>query len=831
MPPLDIAAIRAATDIVTLIGRYVELKPAGAEFEALCPFHEERTPSFKVSPAKQIFACFGCGEKGDAFDFLQAHLSIGLREAAAIITGNPAPIPADRPKAARTKAPERRTFAAPDGSRPDMRTRLGDPVATWDYCDQSGALLGVVARFESGGKKTIRCWSWGQFPGDAPQWECRHFATPRPLYGLPRLASKKPGARVILVEGEKTSDAAAILFPANPVLTWPGGAGSVQHVDFSPLAGRDVVLIPDCDPAGVQAMERAAALLYAAGAQSVNGVSPEFLTDGTPAPAGWDLADALAAGWSSADATAWARERMTVYPVPGAEKAPTSDAPAPVVSEPASVPESPGESVIVPMPVSVRPDRPESPDPPQLGVVDGNTIRKPIRREIEAEAALPPEYSEDALAEAFTQSVGEVWRSIPASRVWLKWDGNRWIVDESEAINHVLRIFCRQRAADARDVTLAGRQRMVSVKMGKAIADMVRSDPRHATVTDDWDADDWRLGVPGGSIDLRTGQCEGPKLDYLISRSTSVAPAPGPHPLWDQVVSRASNGDPEYARFLQKWAGLTLSGDTSQEAFLFLHGKGGSGKSTFVDALSEILADYAVTSPIESFTATPKQEHSTEIARLAGARMVTANETSEGSRFNESRIKQLTGRDKIAARFIGKNFIEFKPRFKLWIVGNNRPGLRSVGEEMKRRIHLVEFADSIPESERDPTFKKRLESEFPQILQWAIDGCLAYLAEGLRRPAAVVRDVEQYLQSEDILGSWIEDCADEVAHAREKSADLYRSFSQWAVRNGEYVFPAKRFKQKLIDRGLESVKSNGQQMIVGIRLRLPDTPDYAPPDY
>lgn len=806
---IDTAKLLAATDIVTLVGAHVQLTKDGTEFAGLCPFHAEKTPSFKVNPAKQIFHCFGCGAGSDALDFLQKLHGISFKEACemlgAPIQNGAAPIV--RP--ALKTPPARRTFAAPTGEYPDLNIRrLGEPVAHWEYRDAAGALLGVVARYDTEAGKEIRCFSWGNRADHEPAgWECAHFGKPRPLYGLDRLAAM-PTARVIVVEGEKTADAAALMFPKNPVVTWPGGANAVQNADWRALDGRECILIPDNDPAGHQAMTRVAAYLLEYGAAKVMGINPETQPDGTETPAGWDVADTA---WTPTEAAAWAKSRMVEYP-------PISKPVLTVVSAPETTISTPDVSA---------PQMPaETPPGPELLVVDGNALRKPVRREIEPEAALPPEYSEDALAESFTVTAGVDWRSIPASNVWLKWSGDRWILDKSMSINHEIRLHCRQVSADARDVTAAGRQRIASVKTGRALADMARSDPRHATTPDDWDADDWMLGVPGGSVDLRTGEFHGPNRDYLISRNTSVAPARGPHPLWDAVLARASGGDPAYARFLQTWAGLTLSGDTSQEAFLFLHGKGGSGKSTFVDALREILGDYAMTSPIESFTASGKQEHSTEIARLAGARMVCANETEEGSRFNESRIKQLTGRDRIAARLMRENFFEFTPKFKLWIVGNHRPALRSVGEEMRRRIHLVEFPDSIPEGERDPQFKTRLQAEFPAILQWAIDGALMYRTDGLTRPAAVVESVDQYLQSEDILGAWIDDCADQVANFREKSSDLYRSFSQWAQKSGEYVFPAKRFKQKLFDRGLGAIKSHGQQMIIGLRLKLPDMPDY-----
>ena len=76
IPQETLEQVAAATDIVELIGSYVPLKRAGANFMALCPFHREKSPSFNVSPSRQSFKCFGCGEGGGVFKFLTLYRSI-----------------------------------------------------------------------------------------------------------------------------------------------------------------------------------------------------------------------------------------------------------------------------------------------------------------------------------------------------------------------------------------------------------------------------------------------------------------------------------------------------------------------------------------------------------------------------------------------------------------------------------------------------------------------------------------------------------------------------------------------------------------------------------
>jgi len=352
---------------------------------------------------------------------------------------------------------------------------------------------------------------------------------------------------------------------------------------------------------------------------------------------------------------------------------------------------------------------------------------------------------------------------------------------------------------------------------------MAGPDPRIAASAEQWDRDPWLLGVPGGVIDLKTGKLIEADRSQYITKRTAVAPARGPHPLWDKVLSRASRGDPTMVSYLQKWAGYMLTGDTREEAFLFVHGPGGSGKSTFVQVLRDCMGSYAKATRIETFMTTRHGEHPTEIADLAGARLVSAPETEEGSRWNEGRIKMLTGRDKVKARFMGRDYFEFDPVCKIMIFGNHRPRLHSVGEEMKRRLHMVEFPDSIPVEEQDRGLKLAICAEYPAILQWMIEGSIAWQEQGLGRPEAVSQSTDDYLASQDTLGAWLEECCERSQDARCMVSGAYRSFENWAKARGEYVPSVTVFSEKMQARGIEKRKIS-VMFFIGIALKTSDEP-------
>ena len=201
--------------------------------------------------------------------------------------------------------------------------------------------------------------------------------------------------------------------------------------------------------------------------------------------------------------------------------------------------------------------------------------------------------------------------------------------------------------------------------------------------------------------------------------------------------------------------GYCLTGITREHALFFGYGTGANGKGTFLNTMSAILGGYAAVAPMETFTASPTDRHPTDLAMLRGARLVAAQETEEGRRWAEGRIKAMTGGDPVTARFMRRDFFTFIPLFKLFIAGNHKPGLRGVDEAIRRRLNLIPFTVTIPVAERDVHLADKLGPEMPGILAWAIEGCLLWQRVGLQPPATVVEATHNYMAAEDALSLWI----------------------------------------------------------------------------
>jgi putative DNA primase/helicase len=304
--------------------------------------------------------------------------------------------------------------------------------------------------------------------------------------------------------------------------------------------------------------------------------------------------------------------------------------------------------------------------------------------------------------------------------------------------------------------------------------------------------------------------------DYL-TKQTAVAPG-GECPLWNAFVRRITGNNDALIRFLQRWWGYCLTGSVREHALSFGYGLGANGKSVMTSTIVGILGDYATTAPIETFTVTNTEQHPTDIARLRGARLVVATETEEGRRWAESKIKALTGGDKVAARFMRQDYFEYSPVFKLWIVGNHKPGLRSVNEAIRRRFNLVPFNVVIPLVDRDPDLAEKLKAERAGILQWMIEGALAWQRGGLNPPEAVTEATEAYLESEDAIGQWLQEETVEDAQAWESSTNFYESWKRWSLLSGEYTGSVRRFAQSLEAKGLIFERRNKARGYRGRRL-------------
>lgn len=401
------------------------------------------------------------------------------------------------------------------------------------------------------------------------------------------------------------------------------------------------------------------------------------------------------------------------------------------------------------------------------------------------------------------------------------WDGAVW--REDDRLEHMTRTraFLRELAGVLPEKMDGTAKKLRQADTVAKVVGLARSNEAQVATVEQWDADPWLLGTPAGTVDLRTGELRDARTADYITKTTAVSPAPPgtPAPLWTATLDRVTEGNLDLQSYHQRFAGYALTGIVREHVFRFDYGTGANGKTTVIGALQGALGEYAMAIPSDMLMVSTGDRHPTELAMLRGVRLAVGSETEQGKRWAEARIKQLTGGDPIRARFMRQDFFEFAPHFKLIVTGNHRPSLRGVDEAMRRRLHLVPFTVTIPREERDPELPEKLREEWPAILRWAIDGCIAWQREGLRPPSTVQAATEEYLEAEDALALWIEECAEEDPNAWEASGSLFASWKGWADRAGEFAGSQKRFSNILQERGFTPKRGTaGIRGYLGLRL-------------
>lgn len=245
-----------------------------------------------------------------------------------------------------------------------------------------------------------------------------------------------------------------------------------------------------------------------------------------------------------------------------------------------------------------------------------------------------------------------------------------------------------------------------------------------------------------------------------------------------------------------------------------LHGKGSNGKTSFLEVLRHVIGTYGQAAAMETFMARTQEGIPNDLAALRNARFVSAIETEESRRLNESKVKLITGGDTISARFLHREFFNFVPQFKIWFATNHLPIIRGTDEGIWRRIKLVPFKLQVPTGKKDEKLVEKLKSETPGILNWMLDGLEDYRRDGLQEPAEIEKATDEYRAAEDWLQRFLD--SETVVAAgpeqRTQARDVYSRFKTWAEEAKEYIQPERKFNEAMEAHGVESSKAHNKKL-------------------
>jgi putative DNA primase/helicase len=415
---------------------------------------------------------------------------------------------------------------------------------------------------------------------------------------------------------------------------------------------------------------------------------------------------------------------------------------------------------------------------------------------------------------------------------WLRWQDDRWKwCEKGEEIERGKEnaIFLTTEAAKvaAADPDRGAKLVRETAEAHKeprimATLKLARSEPGMSVTTAELDADPMLLGVANGVVDLRKGQLLGNRPDMLITRYCTSDFVPGaPAARWLQSLKEVFPGDTDTIDAVQRLAGLTLTGDTREELMIFAVGSGANGKSIFSNILSRILGDNGVAAPSTLLAARRADDGAprSDLAMLAGARLVSINELPGGMRLDETVAKQLAGREPITARFLHREFFTFQPRFTPWVRTNHRPIIKGTDEGIWRRLCIIRFGRTFSPEEQDPGLEEKLWAEREGILNWMVEGARLYLDSGLTMSAAMKREVAQYRAASDVLGEFLTEETEVDPSGEVQQTALFSGWRLWCERNGYQPGAKATFTERLAERGVGRRKSGSKHFYTGLKMR------------
>ena len=813
-PRLQALNQRAIDACPELLDDLLDGKVMGIEYHALNPTRDdEHLGSFRITftgPRAGLWCDFAIeGAKGGNFislvgyvlglDFkaaakeLERRLDLLDRQTATQASSKAKPAASTRTSTSNGKVPFEPILPVPDDAPNHLAMNHGLGYSLrFTYRDAEGKLQGYALRFDQkdGQKRYLPLTYCRNLATGDVGWEPHQFHEPRPLYGLHRLATK-PGVPVIVVEGEKAAVAAKRAFPGWVAITSPGGSQAAKKADWSPLAGRVVIIWPDNDEAGLGYARTVAALAWKAGAKAVSIVDlarVATIRNQGALPKGWDVADA--AGFGDAPGEGWLKPDLLDQ-----------------------------ESVLVPVEQPKEGDAAAAPDTGDSGVDDdGYSIVNGVRM-LRICVNAPDEVAASFIKETFTWDGARTLHRYREE--WLLWDNSRYEAASQELVRAITYRFLRNCCYVVKNEVvpvaptpalvshlldaLAARCHVCEGELPRWLGKDAGQRPAPRDV----------IGFNNGLLDTAAWVASGvadlaphtPR--WLSTNVTDLSFDPGATcPGWLRFLAEVLDNDSERIEALRRWFGYCLTSDTSLHLIAFLLGPPRSGKGTVLHLLKLVVGAHNTCSPALSDLGTQFG-----FQPLLGKTLAVVGEVHLGRSANRAAIvevlKRVSGEDPVDAnrKFLPQLAgVHLPVRFTL--AGNEMPNLPDASNALAARLLVINFARSF-EGEEDRGLKARLEAEAPGILAWALEGLRALRADGcIAQPSvgkAVMRD---FRLASSPAQEWVESCCTVDGKA---SVEVQRAYAHWRLfckANGHEPGGSASFGQKLraAANGVERVK-------------------------
>ncbi|MBA7489790.1 DNA primase [subsurface metagenome] len=617
----------------------------------------------------------------------------------------------------------------------------------YDYEDKEGKLLYQVVRFKvSGSEKTLKFKQ--RRPNGKGGWIWNLKGVKRVIYNLPEVL-KRPGKMLFIPEGEKCCNnltKIGVLATTNS-----GGAGKWRAEYNRYLKGRKapVVLLPDNDEIGFKHDQEIG--------KSVKGIIKSIK---------WLILPGLKKGEDVSD---WLER--------GGDLEKLSEL---VKTCPEFIP---------------QPEEKEEP--------------KGIRGEYFRATDLRN-------SEKFSKKyIGQLIYCQPWTN-WLIYTEGKWKIEskrETQELSKKVILDYYKEASEMLDDRT--RQNLIkealkceSQRAIRAMIDLATSSM--ARLPEDFDQDFYILNLKNVTIeDLENMKFREHRPEDMLTKIMNVNYEPGAKcPKWLNFLDKIFEENKNLINYIQNALGYSLTGDTGEQCMFILYGIGANGKSTFINVIHEILGDYAINTPFSTFLSKGRGDNiPNDLARLRGARFVSAVEAPGERRFNEVLLKTIVGGDLITARFLRQEFFDFYPECKIWLATNHKPIVKEFSLGFWRKIRLIPFKIIISEEERILHYDKILLEEKEGIFNWLLEGYKKWRKEGLRTPEEIIEATAEYKSSMDVVAEFIEECCVESHRLQIATKEIYKAYKDWCEEGGDRPVNKNAFSRQLTERGYKSIRT------------------------
>lgn len=414
---------------------------------------------------------------------------------------------------------------------------------------------------------------------------------------------------------------------------------------------------------------------------------------------------------------------------------------------------------------------------------------------------------------------------------WRFWSGKRWVADDVGELwrlaQTVVVDMYHEAAALGDDDARArlAKHALSSESASRLTATLALAEHQLgiACRPTDFDPDHYLLNLVNGTFDTRTDTLRPHDPDDLITKLCPVEyDSEAECPMWLEFLDTVLAGDQDLIDFVQRVIGYSLTGDTSEQVFFMLYGRGANGKSTFLETIGALLGDYGKKTPSSLWTVGRGDAIRNDVAALVGVRFAMASETEDGQRLAEALIKELTGGDTVTVRFLHREFFEFIPQAKLFLATNHKPEVRGTDHALWRRLKLIPFTVTIAAEDQDHYLGDKLRTELPGILNWALDGLKQWRDNGLGKATGVLDATRAYRTEQDPIAGFVDERCVTGRGLHCAFKELYISYCEWAEDEGKTPISKTKLGRSLRERGFERLVDGRKTVYLGLGLATYD---------